>query len=667
MKKSRIAISFFLCCLMYSLFAIDLNGLKDVYNDTTISEKSKLSSCIISPVSGTWANYQSLVLKVPEDYIALYSFTGEDPLSFGFAYDEAVLIEKEGAVDLRIVFVSSNGETYEFRRNYEVAIDSKQEFSPNEKDFLSQNKALIILDEKNTIDIPKAFSYSLRDGETPYALGRNLFLGENDLERYVPLLVEADSKLYRWMLYLDRVAEKNPFSNEEKNLTKTIEVSNPSFQIAFQKNGFSALELKPNLKISVLEGEYFSKTLFIDLYQDSEYKASIAQEVLINKKIPQKPRFISSAKDFYSRDKISLRLEKEMKGEAYFYYLFDEPEILHFDKNSSSYQYEEKIPPLIEEVKKGTKTKEFKLDLETDTEAVLYRIYAIKEDSDGNLSDIASYVCIIDAHNYFIDSERNIDSLLVNGSPEFPFSNLHQALDYLKDKKQVNLHILSNDKIEKPLKIIYNRNFIGYDTRILECNLDARIDIENAQCTFSNIVFLMNESEKAKQSSFQKEFFRLQKSKVLFDNSDFNISHFGKFNFLTAINSRVDFFHSSFVSHALEEASFLFLIDSEINILSSNISILAPRGLIFSSINGNVHAYESLFRGSGNAFKFADLINTEFFFVSNEFYTSSNELYTSKKKIASTLDLPKDLFFIDFKSKQIELFDNTLYYDLGNK
>ena len=57
---------------------------------------------IISPVSGTWSNYQTILLDVPEGASAFYSFTGDNPLYSGFAYEKPVLLELEGNINLKV-------------------------------------------------------------------------------------------------------------------------------------------------------------------------------------------------------------------------------------------------------------------------------------------------------------------------------------------------------------------------------------------------------------------------------------------------------------------------------------------------------------------------------------------------------------------------------------
>jgi len=79
-----------LCAVLFVCFSLHaFSSAADTRSETV------RSSTILSPSPGIWSNYQSVILEVPEDSLAFYSFTGDDPLYSGFAYDVPVLIEKE--------------------------------------------------------------------------------------------------------------------------------------------------------------------------------------------------------------------------------------------------------------------------------------------------------------------------------------------------------------------------------------------------------------------------------------------------------------------------------------------------------------------------------------------------------------------------------------------
>lgn len=664
-KKGRILFSFYFFFFFASSFAFEI---EETLNNAALQQTIDFSNCILSPVPGKWANYQSLILNIPENYIALYSFTGDDPLKFGFAYDEAVLIEKDGDVDLRIAFVSDTGKAYEFQRLFQVVKASKNALSETEKAFLNQQKAFIHLDGISVLDIPKTFLYSLDDMDKPSSFGRKLSLGENDIKRYLPLLIEANTNIYRWMLYLDTVSLDAPSlaglpsHNEQaltdkKNEVKKIRLSNPAFQIALHDS--KDLDLKKELAISVLDGEFFSKNIKIDVYAENELQGSLEQAVTINKKIPQKPKINASSKLFYSRDSIDI----SVSGGNTFYYLIDQPEILSFDEKSLSYLYNEKKTPSISKVKQGAKTKQVRIHFPSEKDAVLYRFYVIAEDADGNLSDVESFSCIIDSYNYYINPKKQGENYLADGSPEFPFFTIQEALEKLKTKDSVTLHLLSNDVIQNPLVIRNTQNWIGHGNTLLQFNSEAVLTLEGATLSCRNLVFALDDKKKIQQTQshlFQNNFFMLKNARILFENCDLHSAFQSQLTFLTAIDSRVDFFNSTFVLEAAPGSGFLSLVNSECNILFSHIALASSQGLMFSSIDGTVQLYESSFRGIGTKTKFADLINTDYFCVSNQFYTNRDTIQNPQLQELDVDKIPKELFFVDYQSQEKEFLNNSI-------
>ena len=59
---------------------------------------------VLSPIEGTFANRQMLVIDTDADSAGdyYYSLNGSDPEAFGFAYDGPVLIDLDGPVELKI-------------------------------------------------------------------------------------------------------------------------------------------------------------------------------------------------------------------------------------------------------------------------------------------------------------------------------------------------------------------------------------------------------------------------------------------------------------------------------------------------------------------------------------------------------------------------------------
>ncbi len=154
------------------------------------------SNFIISPVEGEWSNYQSIIIDVPDGSTAFYSFTGDNPLYSGFAYESPVLLELEGDINLKVVILNNDNSVIEESVNFSV------KKIPLEVPFYSesQSDALVVVKDKN-ISIPSYMRYSVTDFQEPYLKGRTLTVdSKNSLEQILPLIIQNGKSLYRFML-----------------------------------------------------------------------------------------------------------------------------------------------------------------------------------------------------------------------------------------------------------------------------------------------------------------------------------------------------------------------------------------------------------------------------------------------------------------------------------
>ncbi len=187
MKKISL-MSFILFLMMYSLFAQGVG--KQLYSDEGF--------VIVSPIEGTWANKQSLVLEVPEANEVFYSFSGSHPMESGFAYDGPVMIEAEGAVSLKIALVFADGNAAIYTVDYTV--------ESGETDFdnlfsLNFRQPVVTYSNGESIGIPAEFSYRLGNSSNFLPGDKILALqGGTFPHRYLPCEVVDGKSAWRFVL-----------------------------------------------------------------------------------------------------------------------------------------------------------------------------------------------------------------------------------------------------------------------------------------------------------------------------------------------------------------------------------------------------------------------------------------------------------------------------------
>lgn len=163
---------------------------------TSLTKNEDFFVDVISPVEGTWANRQAFVVNASEGTEIYYSFNEIDPLDFGFAYDEPVLIDLDGEIELNIAAVHSNGSITKKKINYSV----KENNSVKEPIKTSYEMPVILCGVKNPIPMPDTALYSLDDGKT--------FLESKTLSQKFPscvdvtksLLIDFNNSLYRYVI-----------------------------------------------------------------------------------------------------------------------------------------------------------------------------------------------------------------------------------------------------------------------------------------------------------------------------------------------------------------------------------------------------------------------------------------------------------------------------------
>ena len=159
---------------------------------------------VISPVQGSFANKQSLILDLSDGAEAFYSYTSTNPLAFGFAYDGPVLIDMSGSVSLYIAVVKGN-EKEQYRIDYTVSESNPFANGTFEKKFIDRVSLenVLLCTSENIINVPKSLQFSIGDGEKPKLSGGTLSVSaDNKLSRYIPCTVTDGNQQWRFIIFL---------------------------------------------------------------------------------------------------------------------------------------------------------------------------------------------------------------------------------------------------------------------------------------------------------------------------------------------------------------------------------------------------------------------------------------------------------------------------------
>ncbi len=156
---------------------------------------------VISPIEGTFANRQMLVLETDGKGECYYSLNGSDPETFGFAYDGPVLIDLDGPVEIRIAKTGSHKE--EKTVKYTVLPDNG--FATDYSSFISSfyDSGILNYTSGSILSIPEELKYSFGLPPDSFLTGRDLSISQASvLTRYIPctLLDENSGKKWRFII-----------------------------------------------------------------------------------------------------------------------------------------------------------------------------------------------------------------------------------------------------------------------------------------------------------------------------------------------------------------------------------------------------------------------------------------------------------------------------------
>ena len=158
---------------------------------------------VLSPIEGTFANRQMLVIDTDADSAGdyYYSLNGSDPEAFGFAYDGPVLIDLDGPVELKI---AKSGRTKsEVTVKYTVLPDGA--YNSTYASFISSfyDTGILNYTSGSILSIPEELKYSFGLPPDSFLPGRDLSISAASvLNRYIPctLLDESTGKRWRFIV-----------------------------------------------------------------------------------------------------------------------------------------------------------------------------------------------------------------------------------------------------------------------------------------------------------------------------------------------------------------------------------------------------------------------------------------------------------------------------------
>jgi len=259
---------------------------------------------IISPVAGTWANPQSLIVDNEPGTEVFYSLNGEDPLVSGFAYDGPVLLEGSGKFKLTVISVSKEGTSLPKTIEYTVENKATPSYIKTPKD-----SPVIPMYKDSSIVFPQSTAWFAGYSSSPipeediFQYGDKVALYSNcDIVNYIPLIIKENNSYYRYIL-------KTGFSDSLRYSAPVPTVNGIEFY------SWNYIRLSDGEKsLYSIDGSSWKETstlIYVDRSVDHQIRWKKANNSDTEKEffIPAKPRLIGVPEKGFTNQNVKLKLD----------------------------------------------------------------------------------------------------------------------------------------------------------------------------------------------------------------------------------------------------------------------------------------------------------------------------------------------------------------------
>lgn len=466
---------------------------------------------IISPLPGTYANLQPLVLHAEEGEELYYSLSSSDPMESGFSYDGPVVINQLGEVFLKIACVTSEGrEDFTVRYSVEPAAFSTTDSAAAA--FVQDISAASIIDyySGSEFQVPDGFSLYLNGSRNRCPLKTLVLPETNNLERYISVRVTEGTFVWQFVM---RLLPKERYSSFEKQ------------ELPFELKDWTTFTFTDRNYIWQIDDEYWSgdeESRELDRsvphtvrWQEVAYqRGNPVYEFLL----PPAPQFKASesgdgsvtyrttvsgysfaqdgsplsdhltayafeGEELNESFTVSVWYKGVFQGKSSLAFFIDrnppEAPVITSSASSAFARSEVKVSveaeknavlycrvssPVVSDTGFSSGTAPLTQDLtftdfnpegltlkSVDQKATFYRIIAWAVDGQDNKSPETVFDVTVDQFNYYLDAGSLSD--VHDGSYSHPFNDIVQALNFLSDVPESCLHVTGNFVVSQPLVI----------------------------------------------------------------------------------------------------------------------------------------------------------------------------------------------------------------------
>ena len=502
---------------------------------------------VLSPVDGTWANRQALVLDCAPETEVFYSFSEYDPLDFGFAYDGPVLIDLDGEVTLNLVAVHGDGTMT--RKKISYVVNEPAAVKPPLS--ISMMNPLVVCGVQKPVPVSQNLTYGIGTHLDAALSGRTLYQNlPSCVNALLPLEIASGSAVYRYVITTNDAPKTSMI--QDKTFSSPLQVIDWNFVLfkAGQRLQYSIdggawqvyvepfyLDRTKSHKISWQTGSHiesivlpekpyiiglpergitnrsvelqFSNPLYTFRIEDEKGVSKPLTSFYVDTLAGDERRFDLLLNVYFGNIKqgeipvsftidklppkapvLSIEDDAVSGNNAVSVSIFASDDVYTaIDTRTSALEFGEPLVPLGHDSEPDDNIVFMpfagsKLILGGGENNSVYTVYAYTRDIAGNKSETVAVRSSATTENIYVDaSARSPDA---DGSSVKPFSSIFDALAVVNSRKKSVLHIRGQFIITQSLAVNSDCHFVGHENACLSFKNNSGLIIRNSNVAFEN-------------------------------------------------------------------------------------------------------------------------------------------------------------------------------------
>lgn len=644
---------------------------------------------IISPVEGTWANRQPLVLDCAPETEVFYSFSEYDPLDFGFAYDGPVLIDLCGEITLNLVAVHGDGSMT--RKKITYAVNEPASVKPPLD--VSALNPLVVCGVQKPVPVSQNLTYGIGSHLDEALHGRTLYQTlPSCVNALMPLEITSGSSVYRYVITTNDAPKTAMI--QDKTFSSPLQIIDWNFvlfksgqrlQYSIDGSPFQVyvepfyLDRTKSHTISWRTGSQveslvlpekptiiglpergltnksvelqFSNPLYTFRIEDIDGVSKPLTSFYVDTLAGDERRFDLELAVYYGNirqgvipvsftiDKLppsapvlSLEENFENDGRSVAVSVFSKEDVYTaVETRTAALEFGEKLSPILN-------------DAEPDDSAVfmpfagsrlilgggeidaVYTVYAYAQDNAGNKSETVAVRSSVLSDNIYVDaSSRPV--LDADGSSTKPFNSIYDALAVVNSRRKTVVHLRGHFIVPQSLTVAANCRFVGHDGTCLSFKNNSCLIVRNADASFENCMLEKN-ADKDMYSflSASTPLIDARDAKLAFERCEFVSNTSTPQGIIQAVKCSISMVSSGITIQTLGQAVGIQCLKSSIRSDNDRFSLSGESAVAFALSDSMFELASPKFILVADKARCAELFASVYAFSENVF---ANEMHTS--------------------------------------